>query len=448
MTLKYLLLTLTLHTSLYTTAIRASSEGKQNLEDRYQALETFARALFFMESLYVDPENVKQDKLIRHAIQGIVAELDPHTMVMPKRAFEQLTSDTKGKFGGVGIIVSQERGKLIVVSPIEDTPAMQAGVRSGDEIIAIDNIPISKMPSVEAVEKMRGDPGSTIVLDIKRKEETDVLRFKLVREVIKVKSVRSQELASGIYYARITSFQEDTADELEAILKKSQKNLKGLILDLRDNPGGLLDQAVKVTDRFIESGLVVSTVGRDPQRVEREFARKRGTYLGFPMITLVNDGSASASEIVAGALQDHERSLIMGTQTFGKGSVQTLVSLPDGSGLKLTVARYYTPKDRSIQAKGITPDIVVENDPQEGKKSSKLKKEAQLEGHLSSKDLSDFSNSTHILKDIESWPEHIQKDRQLVTSYTYLKGWTVFQQPGTVTKPSPTTPAEKKEVKG
>jgi carboxyl-terminal processing protease len=397
------------------------------VEDRYRALETFARGMFFLETLYVDPEKVKQDAMVTNALKGIVDKLDPHTMLMPKRAFEQMTVDTQGKFGGVGIIVSQERGKVVVVSAVEDTPAAEAGIKSGDEIIAIDGTEISATKNIDAVEKMRGAPGSKLKIKIRREGVEKPLEFNLVRQIINVKSVRGQELSRGILYARISSFQESTNDQLKALLKKNEKTIQGLILDLRDNPGGLLDQAVLVCDQFIESGVIVSTVGRDPKKVEREFARKRDTYTNFPIVVVVNDGSASASEIVAGALQDHERALILGTTTFGKGSVQTLMSLPDGSGLKLTIARYYTPKDRSIQAKGITPDIVVpfrslDQTDDKTAKAGERRKEVDLRNHIESADLSDISTKQGLLEDVRSWPKLMQTDNQLVTSYTYLTG--------------------------
>jgi carboxyl-terminal processing protease len=438
------------------TKAETSTQSTPVLDERYRALETFARALHHLETMYVDPTKVKEEDLVMHALKGIVDNLDPHTMVMPRKAFEQLTSDTQGKFGGVGIIVSQERGKLIVVSPIEDTPAFKAGVKSGDEIISIDGIPLSQLKNEDAVDRMRGDPGSVLKLQIRRKDVKDPISFDLRREIVKVRSVRGQVLSPGIEYVRISSFQESTGEELQKILKGKSNTIKGLVLDLRDNPGGLLDQAVQVADLFIESGLIVSTVGRDNQRMEREFAKSRGTMLGFPIVVLVNGGSASASEIVAGALQDHERALILGTTTFGKGSVQTLVTLPDGSGLKLTIARYYTPKDRSIQAKGITPDIVIaarrpgENDTQApeinqpGAEGKRPRKEADLAGHIESQDLSDLSRTQGILSTIEKWPENMQNDNQLVTAYTYIKSWSIFQsrgpmvpkaQPGPVTAP-------------
>lgn len=410
--------------------------GAPDIDEKYKSLETLARGLYYLESMYVEPDRVTQDKLVQNALKGVVEKLDPHTMLMPKRQFNQLTSDTQGKFGGVGVIVSQERGRLIVVSPIEDTPAFKAGMKSGDEIIAIDDVDLQKMKNSDAMDRMRGEPGSKIKMTVKRKDVAEPLTFVLVREVIKVKSVRAQTLGPGISYARISSFQENTSAELEEALKKGGGNeIKGLVLDLRDNPGGLLDQAVRVSDLFIESGVIVSTVGRDPARVEREFAHKRDTYSSFPIVVLVNGGSASASEIVAGALQDHERALIVGTTTFGKGSVQTLISLPDGSGLKITVARYFTPKDRSIQAKGIQPDIIVAKETStspapipEG--APKVKSEADLEGHIESKDLSNLASEKGALADVAAWSQDMKGDNQLVSAYTYLKSYGLFRKKG------------------
>ncbi|MEZ4741476.1 MAG: S41 family peptidase [Bdellovibrionota bacterium] len=427
------LLTLFAHTAPFTSSNIFAAEDKEeainpsdDIESKYQALNTFAKAVYYMQSMYVDADKVKQNEMMQNALQGIVKNLDPHTMIMPEKAFEQLAIDTKGKFGGVGIIVSQEKNKLIVISPIEDTPAQKAGIKSGDEIVAIDGVPLTKLKNSEAVDSMRGTPGSVLKMTIKREGVKELLNFSLTREIIKVKSVRGQMLSESIYYIRITSFQEDTTSELTNLLQKHMKKAKGLILDLRDNPGGLLDQAVGVVDKFVESGLIVSTVGRDRSRIEREFAKKRGTFSHFPMVVLVNGGSASASEIVAGALQDHQRSLILGTQTFGKGSVQTLVRLPDGSGLKLTVARYYTPKDRSIQAKGISPDIVVPSRKAEITDKAHPRKESDLTGHIESGDLSDISKTSGILDSIKKWPKPMKNDYQLVTAYTYVKGWSIF----------------------
>lgn len=414
-------------TAVVSTQANANKKDAVKEDDttRYRALETFARGVFLLENMYVDPKAVTQEKMVLNALNGIVHQLDPHTMVMPKKDFTQLTMDTQGKFGGVGIIVSQERGKLTVVSPIEDTPAFRAGVKSGDEIIAIDGQKVDAMRGQNAVEKMRGKPGSTIKLTVKREGEKDPIDFELIREVIKVTSVRQQPLGDDIHYLRVTSFQESTSNDLKKKIE-SKKNIKGIVLDLRDNPGGLLDQAVAMVDMFVESGIIVSTVGRDPNRIEREFARKRNTYSSFPIVVLVNGGSASASEIVAGALQDHERALIVGTTTFGKGSVQSLVSLPDGTGMKLTIARYYTPNDRSIQAKGIEPDVIVYRESKNTNKKSNTEKD--LKGHITSKDLSDFSKSKGLLKQVQKWPKPYREDQQLISGFTYLKSWAVFQK--------------------
>ena len=404
-------------------------------EDRYQALETFAKVIYFLETSYFDPEQVAQTKLIQTALQGMVSKLDPHTVIMPREAFRQLTMDTQGKFGGVGIIVSREREreKLIVISAIEDTPAAKAGIKSGDEIVAIDGHKVEVIGSDKALKKMRGAVGTKVTFVIKR-GAAEILTFELVREVIKLKSVQTASLSQHILYVRINSFQGDTGDELEKILQTSRASLKGMVLDLRNNPGGLLEQSVKVSDLFIESGLIVSTVGRNRNRIEREFANKRGTYSGFPIVVLVNSSTASAAEIVAGALQDHGRALVIGTTTFGKGSVQTLIVLPDGSGLKLTVARYYTPNDRSIQAKGIEPDIFVASRPTTTQNSGP--RESDLKRHIKGQDLSDLSENIGLLRAIKNWPRQQQQDRQLTTAFTYLKGWTAFTRSGTPPRPN------------
>lgn len=403
--------------------------ANETQDQRYKSLESLARGIYFLENLYVDPSKIDQGDMVTQALDGIVKNLDPHTLVMPKKAFKQLTTETKGKFGGVGIIVSQERGKVIVISPIEDTPAHRAGIKSGDEIIAVGGVDVKQIPSNKAVEKMRGTPGSKLELTILRKGEEQPLNFQLTREVIKIKSVRTAKLDDQIFYARITSFQESTSEELQQKLKEF-KTIKGLIIDLRDNPGGLLDQAVRVSDLFIDSGLIVSTVGRDKKKVEREFAKKRGTFGGFPIVAIVNSGTASASEILAGALQDHERGMIIGSKTFGKGSVQTLLSLPDGTGLKLTVARYFTPKDRSIQAKGITPDIIVSDQRPDSLNSAEKqpRTERDLKGHIVGDDLSNLARKEGKFKAIGSWPDKMKNDFQVVTAFRYLKGWEVMQK--------------------
>ena len=416
---------------------------KQNdNSERYRSLETLARGLFYLETLYYDPNKVNQTDMVAGALRGVTSNLDPHTVYMPKEAFKQLTLDTQGKFGGVGIIVSSENGKLIVLSPIEDTPAFHAGIKSGDEIVEIDGAAVAKMKPGEATDRMRGEPSSKIILTIRRTGNVKLMKFNLTREIINVRSVHSANLGNNIFYTRIASFQDNTTDEYKAAFEAyTKKNrVDGLVLDLRDNPGGLLEQAVNISDLFIESGVIVSTVGRGSNDIEREFAHKRGTYPYFPMIVLINGGSASASEIVAGALQDHERALILGTTSFGKGSVQTLISLPDGSGIKITIARYFTPKDRSIQARGIEPDFIVEQDGGTSKKENAAltkqaspmgdyRKESDLKGHIESGDLSDLAKNSGMLKGIENWPAELRKDHQLITAFTYLRGWGIFQKP-------------------
>lgn len=389
-------------------------------KERYQALESLAKGMHYLETLYVDPGKVVYSEMAQRALEGVVKQLDPHTVLMPRKAFDQLTIDTQGKFGGIGIIVSSESDRLIIVRPIEGTPAEKAGILPGDEIVEIDGHAVKEMKGSDSTELMRGKPDTEIKLKIRRSGEGQLLNLTLIREIIKIRSVRSSMLTRGVLYTRISSFQDNTADELLADLNEHKASLKGLVLDLRDNPGGLLDQAVRIADLFIESGLIVSTVGRTKKDVEREFAHKRGTFSSIPIVTLINGGSASASEIVAGALQDHERSLVMGTTSFGKGSVQTLISLPDRSGLKVTVARYYTPKDRSIQAKGIKPDVTV---PVHKLSERAGQKESDLERHIKGHDLSRLSEKAGISKEITSWPALFSKDRQLSVAYTYLRGW-------------------------
>ncbi|MBI2601991.1 MAG: S41 family peptidase [Deltaproteobacteria bacterium] len=394
--------------------------------DRYQSLETFARAVYYLENMYVDPSESQLPSLIEHALEGIVAKMDPHTTWLSKRAFNELTLDTKGQIGGVGIIVKVDKDHLIIVSAIPDKPAHRAGIKDGDEIVKINDIPLEKI-GPDSVEVMRGPPGTSLKLTVRRKDQEKLLEFTMTREVITISAVNTYQLSEGVFHVQITAFQENTAETLLKFLQEHKGKVKGIVFDLRDNPGGLLEEAVKIADLFIESGLIVSTVGRHKDRIEREFAHKQNSFLDFPMILLINGGSASASEIVAGALQDHQRALIMGTTSFGKGSVQTLIGLPDGSGLKMTVATYYTPLDRSIQARGIQPDIVLNSRVLSPDQAAK--KEVNLKGHIISDDLSDLSKKGTILNEIKDWPEALASDYQLVTAFTHLKGWQVFLKP-------------------
>lgn len=325
----------------------------------YRKLGIFAKVLTYVENNYV--EHVDDSELIYGAIDGMLQTLDAHSVFMPPDQYRQLKGDTQGQFSGVGIEVEIRDGWITIVSPIEGTPAFRAGLKPGDRIIAIDGKSTKNIVMHEAVRRMRGEPGTSVALTIRREGSGTPLLFELERAVVKVVSVSSKMLAHGIGYVRIKTFQERTDDYLRAALEElgSRGKLRGLVLDLRNNPGGLLEQAVRVADVFLEEGLIVTTRGKGGRVLDAENAHSRGTYNHFPMVCLLNRGSASASEIVAGALQDQRRAVLMGEKSFGKGSVQTLIELEDGSALKLTVANYTTPAGRSIQGKGIAPDIVV-----------------------------------------------------------------------------------------
>jgi len=329
-------------------------------EHTYTSLKLFSDVLQEIEQNYVD--EVNPDQLIQNAIKGMVDNLDPHSNFMPPEAFDELQDDTKGEFGGIGIVISMKKGVLTVVSPIEGTPAYKAGIKSGDVIVKIDDAATSDMALWECVKKMRGTRGEPVVLTILRPGEAKPLIFSLKRDIIPMTSVRSTTLSPGYGYIWVTNFRNNTAHEMTAALKKLESGavpLKGLIMDLRNNPGGLLSQAVAVSDAFLEKGVIVSIKGRQPENTKVFKARPNLVKRDYPMVVLINGGSASASEIVAGALQDQKRAIILGTTSFGKGSVQTVKALKDGFGLKYTIARYYTPSGRSIQAQGIRPDIEV-----------------------------------------------------------------------------------------
>ncbi len=331
--------------------------------DIYQYLRLFSDVLNIVQDNYVEKTDSK--KLMYGAINGMLRELDPHSSFMKPEDYKELQIETKGKFGGLGIEITLRDNILTVVAPLEDTPADKAGILAGDQIIKIDEEPTQDMTLMEAVQKMRGPKGTKVKLTIIRKGEKRPLEFDLVRAEIAIRSVKSRTLEPGYAYARITSFQSGTASDLRKALEQLEAEsspLQGLVLDLRNDPGGLLDQAVEVSDEFLDEGLIVYTGGRLDSQQMRFEAHKNNKPHNYPIVVLVNAGSASASEIVAGALQDHKRAIILGEQTFGKGSVQTVIPLNDGSAIRLTTSLYYTPSGRSIQAKGITPDIVVKRE--------------------------------------------------------------------------------------
>lgn len=325
----------------------------------YEDLRTFTDIFGLIKRDYVEP--VSDKKLLEDAVKGMLSGLDPHSAYLVAEEYQELKEGTTGQFGGLGIEVTMENGFIKVVSPIDDTPAQKAGIKTGDLIIKLDDIPVKGMSLTDAVKKMRGEPGSKIVLTIVREGEDAPLKLTLTRDIIKVKSVKSRMLEKGYGYVRISSFQSGTGDGLKealaALKKENGGALKGLVLDLRNNPGGVLNAAVEVSDAFIKSGLIVYTEGRIANSEMRFNAASEDLLDGAPIVVLINGGSASASEIVAGALQDQKRAVIMGEKSFGKGSVQTILPTSNGAAVKLTTARYYTPSGRSIQAEGIEPDI-------------------------------------------------------------------------------------------
>ena len=327
----------------------------------YDELKVFSDVLSHIQKDYV--EETKSRDLIYGAIKGMLETLDPHSGFMPPETFKEMQAETKGRFEGLGLEITVKEGILTVVAPIEDTPAFKAGILAGDQIVKIDGEPTKNLTLMDSVKKMRGPKGTQVTITIMREGLSKPRDFTLTRDVIPVRSVRHEVLDKQYGYIRISQFQEKTDSEFEKALKaleeETKGGMKGLVLDLRNNPGGLLDQAVKVADRFIDSGVIVSIDGRKEEQKQKFQAHGQGTLPRFPLVVLVNGGSASGSEIVAGAIQDHHRGIILGTQTFGKASVQTIFPLKDGAGLRLTTARYYTPSGRSIQAKGIVPDITV-----------------------------------------------------------------------------------------
>ncbi len=411
--------------------------------DIYKKLRLFADVLDIVQKNYVEPVN--SDDLIYGAIDGMLNKLDPHSSFMPPDAYKELQIETKGKFEGIGIEITMKDEILTVVSPIEGTPADRAGLKAGDKIIKIDGQTTKAMSLVDAVKKMRGTKGTEVVITIFREGMNKPQDFKIVRDVIPIASVKSRLLEDGYGYMRITNFRDKTAPDMIAALKELEKGkapLRGLVLDLRNNPGGLLDQAVDVADEFLNDGLIVYTDGRiKSQNMKFTATKKDQPRHRYPIVVLVNEGSASASEIVAGALQDHKRALVLGEQTFGKGSVQTVIPLEDGSGLRLTTARYYTPSGRCIQATGIVPDVIMAQtvlakaDKPEGGPHERLR-EADLERHLTNP-----SQGAQPPKGDEERPaaeegegqpqggqKSLEEDAQLASALRLLKSWQIFSQ--------------------
>ncbi len=393
--------------------------------DIYRHLDLFGDVLERVRSDYVESPN--DEKLIESAINGMLSNLDPHSAFLNAKHFRDMQVQTRGEFGGLGIEVTMENGVVKVVSPIEDTPAARAGVLSGDLVTHLDGEQIVGLTLQEAVEKMRGPVNTPIELTVVRKGADEPFDIKIVRDVIRINPVKAR--AEGdVGYVRITTFNEQTFSSLRKSVDKLKKeigsDLKGYVIDLRNNPGGLLDQAIAVSDAFLDQGAIVLTRGRNLEETQRSNAREGDITGGNKLVVLINGGSASASEIVAGALQDHRRATIIGTRSFGKGSVQTIIPLGTSGAIRLTTARYYTPSGRSIQAKGIDPTIVVEQElPEELKKRAKPRGEASLRGHLKSEGGNEETGSSAYV------PTDKEKDSQLKAALNFVRGIKATNEP-------------------
>ena len=410
------------------TLLAPKTYGSSSDEEKYKYLDLFGQVFDRVRSSYV--EEVTDQELIEKAIDGMLSGLDPHSGFMNEEVFQEMQMDTEGKFGGLGIEITMEEGFVKVIAPIEDTPAYDAGVLAGDYIIQIDETPVFGLTLNEAVELMRGKKGEPIVITISR-ANTEPFEIEIIRDYIKIRSVKS-EVLNNIGYLRITSFNEQTESGLLNAIKKieQEKKIKGYVLDVRSNPGGLLTQAVKVTDIFLERGEIVSTRGRDKKDIRRYRAKKSDRTNGKPLVVIIDGGSASASEIVAGALQDHKRAIIIGTQSFGKGSVQTIipfqVSNSDNlTGIRLTTARYYTPSGESIQGKGIVPDIIIEQGEFESFDYKRFS-ESDLKDSLDKNNEEDVEENAD--NELSEFEKRLEIDYQLRRAFDLVQGVSLFNE--------------------
>lgn len=428
----------------------AASRKAARADVAYGKIKIFGDILDVIRNNYVEEPDV--DELFQGAIKGMLQTLDPHSSYLTPDMLKHVEVETKGVFGGLGIEIGVKDGVLTVIAPIEDTPAFRAGLKAGDKIVKIENESTKELTVMDAVKRLRGEPGTKVTIWIAREGFAEPRAFTITRDIIKIKSVKSKYLGEGIGYVKLLQFQQDSDVEVEKAVQamtREKEGLRGMVLDLRNNPGGLLDQAVKVADLFLESGLIVYTDGRVEAQKSKWPAHKEGTYNDFPIVALVNAGSASASEIVAGALQDHGRAILVGTQTFGKGSVQTILHLEDGSGVRLTTARYFTPNGRSIQAKGIEPDIVVQDDREPPEGHPVPIREKDIERHLRGDDEEEApetpktppsgmkesgkeppggrrDGAAESAPKLEAKPGE-EKDAQLERAVELLKGWEIFK---------------------
>ncbi len=395
------------------------------------SLHTFAEVFTRIKKDYV--EDVEDEKLLEYAIEGMLNGLDPHSAYLNPDAYKDLQVGTSGEFGGLGIEVGMENGFVKVIAPIDDTPAQRAGIKAGDLIIRLDKTPVKGLDLREAVNIMRGKPGDPITLTVVREGEARPLKITIVRDIIQVKSIKSRMLEPGYGYIRVTQFQAHTGDDLRKTLNdlknQSEGELKGLILDLRNNPGGVLNAAVEVADTFIHKGLIVYTEGRIKEAELRFKAKPKDLLDNAPIVVLVNNGSASASEIVAGALQDHKRAIIMGQKTFGKGSVQTIIPMNNQSAVKITTARYFTPSGRSIQAEGIKPDIIlnrVELASVEEEEDEEGLSEADLVGHLGNGEAGEGQTGDQVEGEEEEQEPLAKSDYAVYEALNLLKGLSII----------------------
>ena len=407
------------------------ASAKTKSKETYEYLDLFGQVFDRVRSSYV--EEVTDEELIEKAIDGMLTGLDPHSGFMNAEIWKEMQVDTKGKFGGLGIEITLEEGFVKVISPIEDTPAYKAGVLAGDYIIQINETPVFGLTLNEAVDLMRGDRGEPITITISR-EGLEPFELTIIRDIIKVQSVKS-EIYENIGYLRVTSFSEQSEDGLKKSIKKIKKELgqneKGYILDLRSNPGGLLDQAVKVTDIFLEKGEIVSTRGREKKDIKRYNAKSGDLINKKPLVIIINGGSASAAEIVAGALQDHKRAIVIGTNSFGKGSVQSIIPFQKSNsnemtGIRLTTARYYTPSGKSIQGKGIVPDIIVEQGVFESFDYQNFS-EADLKDSLDKEDKNKNTEESPE-EELSEKEKKLKKDFQLQRALDLIRGLSIYKE--------------------
>ena len=414
-------------------ALSVTGSTASKNKETYEYLDLFGQIFDRVRSQYVD--NVTDEELIEKAIDGMLTGLDPHSGYMDEEVWEEMQMDTQGKFGGLGIEITMEEGFVKVISPIEDTPAYKAGVLAGDFIIQIDDAPVFGLTLSEAVDLMRGEKGEPITITISR-EGVEPFEVNIIRDIIKIQSVK-YEIFDNVGYLRITSFTEQTESGLIKYIKKIKEELDnkqiGFVLDLRSNPGGLLKQSVKVSDIFLEQGEIVSTRGRNKEDILRYRAKKGDRINGQPLIVLINGGSASASEIVAGALQDHKRAIIVGTKSFGKGSVQTIIPFTKSdnnkstTGIRLTTARYYTPSGESIQGKGIMPDIIIEQGTFESKEFKRYS-EADLKDSLDNEDNENKNDENSDTDEETEEKNRLDTDYQLARAVDLIQGIGIYQE--------------------